>query len=352
MKIVIDTQILYHISGISINNKIEDAALNKVIQENEIYLTSTSIMEAVVKFRNDLDMMKKALKPQLDADGILQSKVILRDQIIPVMKLRKIYYAGRLKYVKDDIYDIFVKKIKLEAENARFFLYLLIISFMFLLEKDTEDSDDTIARLNIYKDQLLEKAQPIYDQFYNTLFQGYMNDDVETVIKEEFGKQFQFFSELFIAMQVCGLNQRELEGFEEKQVHNLIKEKMESNKLYKRIERGIRSQQENPMEVFNYREYQQKLDYLMETYFKLYFSIKVKNKIYRDFISYKIGKFLFDNAKFKKNDILDMIIMGTIDLEAETNNLHIITIDKANVQFLRSINHPSVSLIESILKEE
>jgi hypothetical protein len=268
------------------------------------------------------------------------------------MKLRKIYYAGKLKYVKDDIYDIFVKKIKLEAENARFFLYLLVTSFMFLLEKDTEDSDDTINRLNIYKDKLLEKSQPIYDQFYNVLFQGYMNDDVESVIKDEFGKQFQFYSELFIAMQICGLSQRELEVLEQKQIYKLVEEKMKSNKLYKRIGRSIRSQQGNPMEVFNYREYQQKLDYLMETYFKLYFSIKVKNKIYRDFVSYKIGKFLFDNAKFKKNDILDMIIMGTIDLEAETNNLQIITINKANVQFLRSINHPSVSLIESILKDE
>ena len=352
MKIVIDTQILYHISGISINYKIDDVALNKVMQENEIYLTSTSIMEAVVKFRNDLDMIKKALKPQLDPAGVLQSKVILRDNIVPVMKLRKIYYAGKLKYVKDEIYDIFLDKIKLEAENARFFLYLLIISFMFLLEEDAEENDDAIIRLKIYRDQLLDKAQPIYDQFYNTLLQGYMNDDVEAVIKEEFGKQFQFYSELFIAMQVCGLNQRELEVLEEEQIHKLIEEKMESNKLYKRIERGLRSQQENPMEVFNYREYQQKLDYLMETYLNLYFSMKVKNKVYRDFISYKIGKFLFDNAKFKKNDILDMIIMGTLDIDPEINNLHIITVDKANVQFLRSINHPSVSLIESILKPE
>ncbi|MCQ8801231.1 hypothetical protein NQU34_24190, partial [Escherichia coli] len=58
-RVVIDTNILYALTGVSVNEKVVTSSLN----DFKLSITTPSIIEMVVKFQYDLDTIKKCLEP-------------------------------------------------------------------------------------------------------------------------------------------------------------------------------------------------------------------------------------------------------------------------------------------------
>lgn len=118
--IIIDTNVLYHITKISENNKVSNNRLKRLITCSEFYITTISIIESIIKYRGDLIKIKKILKP------IEEKKIkIIKIGYMPLSSetIFKIVYAKKLPEINKEINEIFNIKIFQEVEFSLLFFY-------------------------------------------------------------------------------------------------------------------------------------------------------------------------------------------------------------------------------------
>ena len=335
MKIVLDTQILYHIAGIYINKKIDNTELRKIIASNKCYYTSFSAMEIISRFRNDWNTMRKALFPLFDINSNLASEIIIRDNIINAEDLRKIYYSPAVVDLRVPINQIFEKKITFEAEHIRFFLYLLILASILIIEDNEE-----IRRLERYSQFIIDVKDLIMSSFESALKYGYEIDDVQNVIKERFKELFSQMVSGLLFIKYYDINADLLKELSNDDYKKFVEKEMELDPLHLRIQ-----SYNNPIAVLNRGIGKTKLGEYLNQYLIPNLNMKISNSVNIDFIIYKMQKLLFEDAVFKKNDIVDMHIISTIAL---SRDIGILTIDKNSYKFLLETQNSSVKLIQSI----
>lgn len=336
MNIVLDTQMIYHLSGISVNGLIDENKLKRILKDNTCYATSLSAIEIVSHFRNDLTLMRTALSPIFEKK-YLSSKLILRDNILNIDDLRSLYLAPFPYNFGPIIEKIFLKKIQLESENLRFFLYLLLLAAILVIE-DSENID----RLSLYKYFLMSKVDNILESLKSILKTGYDNDTVQQSMRNGF---FNIYKKMFFSLLLFKhyhMNMDLINNIPEDDFEKIIQSELESDPLYYRM----KFYEDNPISLLDKKSYKENLVGFLDVTLSTILNLKIPNKVNVDFILYKMSKILFESSVFKKNDIIDMLIISTKVIE---ENMSILTIDKNSYKFLLKIGDTtSTNLIESI----
>ena len=135
MKIVIDTNILYSWVKIFENSKFNLEQIDRLAKENELFITTTSILEFIVKFRQDLENLRKCINPLIN-----QRLTIISIGFTPVSNddIRNIYYSHSIEECKEVIEQLFKLKVQKETEFLRFYFIVLITGSIDFLLKESE----------------------------------------------------------------------------------------------------------------------------------------------------------------------------------------------------------------------
>lgn len=192
-RIVIDTNILYSIIGISENKKVK----NSRIHEHKLSITTASLIEAIVKFRSCLLSIKKCLEPvickQLELISIghapLSNEVIFR-----------LWEADDIKDVASDISLITDLKISREAEFFRFLLIVVASGIFEILKSDSYGFTDTHkkAQQNLLVHALLESNMDLALDFFKTkIKEGYDSESEQKTALEAFNQMLLMLMNIF-----------------------------------------------------------------------------------------------------------------------------------------------------------
>jgi hypothetical protein len=182
-KVIIDTNILYSVVGLSKNNKVS----SNLASEYTLWTTTVTLIEAITKYRNDLNSLKQVLTPILDESIKLVSigHAPLSNKVIS-----KIAEANSITSISKDISDVVELKINREAEFLRW-IFVIVIAGLFDVLKTSEGYSFT----NVEKDNiqlylvksLLEGNEAfVLDYFKDKIREGYNTGNEQKVVLEAF----------------------------------------------------------------------------------------------------------------------------------------------------------------------
>ena len=258
-KLIIDTNIYYSLVGISENLKVnKDSFLNF-----DKYITSATLIECIIKYRNDLSTLKKIIKPLMENEYQLISI-----GYVPIdnERLNQIYLANNIDDIKMTINKILELKILKESEFARWFLYVIMpIAFDILSEIENYKFDDETKMKDFQKyiySLFSGNIEFILDKFINKLQDGYENNDPQKSFSDEFYNimYMTFFIYLSNYYQIkefdSSLKPAELgikirEYIEKDKFYKLVKSNNENNKTHLAFLQK-RNMKKSSLKVWNY----------------------------------------------------------------------------------------------------
>lgn len=331
MKVVLDTQLIYHLAGIFVNQDIDNTELEKILASNECCVSSLSIVEIVSRFSENRSEIKKALKPLFDrAFNLISIGVNNTDNMITKDDINRIYYTPDSEDLSELLKNIKVKKINYEAETLRFFLYLLLLASIRLIE-DQDNSD----RLDLYEHYLQEEMPEVLSSFRDTLLTGYNNNEIDKVIKPKFTSVFIEHHNFILFLKYLAMNQRRC--IKKIKISKIL-DTMKNDPLY------IKDSEESPILILKKVD-NANLNKYLSSDLSAFFNQTISNESNIEFINLILEKLLIRGAKFKKNDIIDMLILNNISL----NQTNVLTIDEASFKYLIRVGHQqSVQMIQAI----
>lgn len=133
--VVLDTNILYSLTQISLNTKVEASD----IESYQLATTTATLIEAISKFRGDLESLKACIRPIVEEKYVLIS---VGHAPLSNTKIKAIFNAGNLNEVQDIIDEVVSLKISREAEFLRFILVTVIIGMTEILREEGYKFED------------------------------------------------------------------------------------------------------------------------------------------------------------------------------------------------------------------
>ncbi|WP_157918979.1 hypothetical protein, partial [Escherichia coli] len=181
-RVVIDTNILYALTGVSVNEKVVTSSLN----DFKLSITTPSIIEMVVKFQYDLDTIKKCLEPIINESIELIS---IGHAPIPNEYLYMLHFAKEIEEVTDLIDEIKTLKISREAEFYRFILILVVSGLFEVIREDGYkfcDEARNQKQLMMVRSLFESNMDLILDYFKDEIRNGYMNGNEQQAALDDF----------------------------------------------------------------------------------------------------------------------------------------------------------------------
>src|ERR1700690_2079249 len=131
--IVIDTNILYSWVGISEDPRLPSSTVDRLSRYHQLWATTATIIELIVKYRRDLDSIKRCLQPLMD--GRVE---LVNIGFVPVTfdAIRRIYQAETLDSISSEIDDIYSLKIQKESEFLRFIFIVIIFGYFYVSKQN------------------------------------------------------------------------------------------------------------------------------------------------------------------------------------------------------------------------
>lgn len=340
-KVIVDTNVYYSLIGISKNSKVNKHSFANF----DKYITSATLIEGIIKFRNDLSKLKTIITPLIEKRYQLISigyVPINNDQI------NKIYTASKIDDVNMIIDEILELKIIKESEFARWFLYMIMpICFDILSEVENYKFDDRIKMKELQKNiyaLFSRNIEFILDKFINKLQGGYATNDPQQSFSDEFYNMMYmtFVSFLNSYYQIkkfdIKLKPAELEA--------KVRECIEADKFYQLVKTNKKSNQ-NPFSFFAKKKYEEKFLKSLELIFT-----ELTNNFYHKkltapaikFIETKLYKIFTSKSKLYKNDLFDLLI--TLSIQPSIYKL--VSLDKKYITMIKEIDQKSFELIEQL----
>jgi len=340
-KVIIDTNIYYSLIGISENLKVnKDSFLNY-----DKYITSATLIECIIKYKNDLITLKKIIKPLMDKEYQLISI-----GYVPIdnEQLHQIYLANNIDDIKITINKILKLKILKESEFARWFLYIIMpMAFDILSEIENYKFDDEIKMKDFQKyiySLFNGNIEFILDKFINKLQDGYENNDPQESFSDE------FYNTMYVIFFIYLSNYYQIKEFNSSlkpaELETKIRECIETDKFYKLV-KSDNENNKNPFSFFAKNKYEEKfiksLELLIIELTDNFYHKKLTASAIK-FIEKKIYKIFTSKSKLYKNDIFDLLI--TISLEP--NIYRLVSLDKKYMTIIKEIDQKSFELIEEL----
>jgi len=331
-KIVIDTNIWYDFVGSKPNSKISRALKNQIEKDYEIYITTASIIEMLVKYKDDLCTIKKQLKPLIKGDI-----KIINTGFLPIVSSDIQYlYAEENPFNK--INEIFELKKKTEAEFTRLYLLTSMIFFFHIIsERFGYKFEDKLKQQKFvfYTKGLLEGNHDHYFNFFHKLLNDNYDSSVSQTIKNSFMEMICNNLEAWIYTYYSIQMSKPL-----KKIYTNKDVLLSSDKILRKIEKY----KDNPFKIISDLNGSNKVNFnkcILELK-NLSTDIKEISPQVQDYIIYKHKKYFEEKAKFEKNDITDMIILYSLSLDS----IKFITLDRNLIDSLKLIDKSSYNLIQ------
>jgi PIN domain nuclease of toxin-antitoxin system len=343
-KVVIDTNIWYHLSGVSINSNVSQIAENNLLTNYEIYLTSASIMEMISKFRNDKENLKKNLK-------------YLNDRNIKIIQLlhfeidkKIIDKFACLEISEFDSKTIIGTKIKGESNFLRGYVYMIASACFHLLEEKLYDTILDKKSIKVRHIQLTiaifeGNFESIFENFHELLNQAYIDNNTEQIIKKEFNDLIYLILRIWIInfyiLTDEHYNQEDMldKIYKNKSINETSLDNLQSNSTWRKIKRN----KDHIFTTFKGNTNLNKINVFNSEITKgLGFDNHVCDIVIK-YITFKIKKILIDGAKFQKNDLIDMMLLSAICENVDD----IFTLDQKFLKALKEIRLSSYNLNNS-----
>lgn len=349
MRIVLDTNAFYTFIGeetLNIptrNHKIKRNAFETLISNpnNEIAISSVTIYEFLVKFRDDIQVIRDVL-------------LFINNNI------EKIYIDPTLPFDVDDLHELIIlpdsslsakicgymeKKIDVEASFSSFFLGILVAQYTETYLKTNSDIQ-TQQVFMVYQQRFPIHVRATKDAFVLALRNGYAQQDAEVVVKNQFNEIIYEFLVSWVSFLELVKVHPDPE-ITENELHERFEKLNRENPNLKKIHNKKNDRDNNSLNAW-IAKFCRDFSSGNDQQFVSMYKAALKNKRiqiiqidYMEWIMFKMGQ---KGAKFKKNDILDMLIAIVLkDIDTV-----LISFDENMQDFIVSIGHISKSYIEQV----
>jgi PIN domain nuclease of toxin-antitoxin system len=347
MNIVIDTNVLYSWVKIFENDKLTSKRIELLTDNNELYITTTSILEFIVKHRQNLDQVKKCLEPLF-----LNKLKIISIGFTPISNehISKIYFSRNLADCSDIIDQLFNLKIEKETEFLRFFFIIVVVGSidMFLKESSVTPGTTQYNSLIQHSVALIESNSDfLYQDIYKHLLQGYDENKIDPIIKKYFSEMLFLFLYLWKSNYYLVKNNSSLKDV-------LKLDTISKNKIIEEIliDKDNEAMKEylnmniSTLSIFKSKKYKEIITEYVNSFGEQLKDDKRFTEATTEYIAIKLNKYFSAGKKMEKNDCLDFLILYSLYLE----EFFILTLDKDMINILETIHPESFQLISSTIK--
>lgn len=368
MNLVLDTNAFYHYygrekMGLSVNPKVNLMRFNTILsnQSNTIAISTITVSEFLVHFRDNPALIKNVLrfivlrKINIIPFGITNFSI---EDIPELIKIPDALIKIRIEKYKKE-------KIRTEAGFASIFILLLLkiyVNFYFereervnpefkLLTEEERDGRKAEVFGFLLSDDIQGSLKRDISTFTKALRKGYAIGKEEKSVRDTFNNilhlncaVFSLFLDFFIKnYNIIQFDDRQLKIEYEK----LAKQNSDFNifeKTPNHINKGIiKIIKEFEKEITSGFVEKHRRDVINTWREDNMFSPCQAEYIGRLFL-----KWIQNGKKYEKNDMLDMMILRTLDID----NCALITFDESMQDYILEIEHTSIEYIKRLYKRE
>lgn len=349
MKVLLDTNMIYNLVGVgNVNISLESMnKLKKFIDGKQVFVTSVTLIEVITKFSQDFINIKKVFTKINEEFDVIQI------EFMPFKRkwMIKILSSEHLTDISSTIEEILKLKIMKEAEFVRLYQYAIlpIISWTIIesQHENLKENKESLKKMISYiRGSILGNINYNLENNIEYLKNGYREKTPQKIMKKSFSEGIREYIYLFKVMQYCAINDVDIVNIEnstEEQISK-VREDLKKDKLVCDIKEG------KDIDFLRRKEYRKNIkgsinDYQEQISKWPYFK---DSGIVFMYFKNKIDKILLENAKFKNNDISDMLILYSLDF---CKDLVLISNDNNLKNFLGDIKHRSFSIINKIIED-
>lgn len=345
MKIVLDTNVFYVYMGISQDTHFKQDRFVKLVSDtnNLVVISTVTIYEFFLKYQNNIHKIHEGIS--FVAKNIDQ--IYKLDNIFPLEE----EIQSMLKMSDDQIRDMVgiyrERKIEIESRFSVLFLGFLLFQYTlsYLLEKQT-DGDETLRILDLAKKYLPLTLKKVFENYTKALSDAYLIDKQKKVATDNFNSML--INELLswiLFLEFISTNPRS--DLSDEELFCEFSRLIDSNSHTKNFYRH----EDNINEwIAKYDQVNKQIaSNALLSDWRLAFEHRKMSKTMIDYMEWKLSnlgqqKLGQRTPKFRKNDVLDMLILPVLDDE----DTILITFDTDLRKFLLSINNKSENYITSV----
>ncbi|WML52199.1 hypothetical protein RCG17_22850 [Neobacillus sp. PS3-12] len=342
-KIIFDTNMLYNYLEIR-GNTVGRGHLINIINKYDTYVTSVSLVESIVSFKHDFITIKKIIETiGEDFTFINIGLMPVEDETIYLIKNSK-----SLTQISNLIREIEEMKIKKEAEFSRLFFYsvLTVLSWCIIeINKEELEASGKIGGvIQHFNAALHGNLNYILEQYRGYLEKGYVEKAPQKRMKKVYEIDIKLFMRLCIALYYNVINDFsiiDMSKNNQKQLDSIF-DALDTDKLLKKINiKGISN-------TFNGPKLKSIIDNTLNDLKEIYSDDTMFSgmEMVVDYFIRKVRKIILNGAKFKTNDISDMLILSSIYAFKE-DEVILLTHDKDIKSFLKDTKNDSLEFMNS-----
>lgn len=305
--IVIDTNILYYYLKIEKCNKLNIRKLNKLLKRSNIHISKLSIYEIIAKYHcnniiiNEIFSNNKLNNITIDDNEYCKEKVSIKQlSTISQSQLNELW--NKIKH----------NKVEIESEMSSVFLMALLINFTYYYcDSTTEKICEILKYINEYNEKYVLKE---FRSFFENVYE---EENTEELSKNEFERIFKIvWSSLVTVIEDESKIGRVNDNY-------LIDDDAD-DKIEERIE-IIMKKIDKKTNLFTYiqREYKNNIknSKTYNIFFKSYkdsylnYSDLLQSDVLKEYVTFFIEKGMNEAKRFKKNDIIDALLLSSIKSE-------------------------------------
>ena len=339
--IYIDTNALYYAVGISTHKDVDIEKLKELISSQETAISSTSVYEFIMKYRNDIDVIHDL--------GRFMANNNIKIAFNKYFKQTENFtpYIGDISEEKLDRLVNEIKDIKIYTESRFAAIIFCMRFFSGLYFKCVKNSTVSSFAEEISRIAMNFIASIMPEVFQNYFEDGYSTDDCEKYIKNKFSQLLEiFFQSLIPFIEKAADAEGEISVKDFLDEHNW-------EEISKVLGRKIRRESSSTIylkKIANQYWKEENDDHLMD-FFKKFSNTynKFPEKALREYANEIMYKCCIEGGTFWKNSILDAIILCHVDEENE-----LITFDNGVILHMKKYEKErceyttSLSIIESL----
>lgn len=338
-KVILDTNILYSLVGLSPNDKVKP----DLASSYELWTTTAVLIEGIAKHRADLEEIKKLITPIIKEEIKLISigyTPLSNDSI------NELYNATSIEAATSCIEKILDLKITKEAEFLRWIFVIAILGIFEVLKEAEgygfEDTNKNYLQSQLTRALIEGNEHLLLDYFEERTREGYVAGDEQRMVLSAFNEMLLSYINIFhfnyYQIDSGVINNGQIT--EEKSAIASLTQKLSQDKFYQKI----RSHLDNPIGVIYRKPLHSKIDsYLQHIKDGLAGEANLTRHAI-DFLAKKLEKGFKEKSKIRKNDVFDFLQVFALDLQG----YKILTLDKVFIGMLKSVDHGSWSLINSL----
>lgn len=326
-RMIIDTNILYSLVGLSTNQKI----INSPIDQFKLSITTPSLIEVISKYCNDLGAVKKCISPIINGNIELIS---IGHTPISNEFLYRLHFSDKIDEVKDIIDNVRALKISREAEFYRF-IFILVVSGLFeVIREDGYKFDNDVqnqSQLSLVQTLLESNMELILDFFKDELRNGYINGNEQQSALKAFETMLIGLLHAFhVNYHMIKTDTVNISGSQDR-LKNLYDSIKNDN-----FDKKFKKYMENPISLACKKKHESVVDNYLKEMEEGISGARGLTKNSLSFLMSKVEDAYKNGRKLRKNDIFDFLIVISLNMP----DTLILTLDKGFLKDLKDL-HPN-----------